>query len=286
MVKKAEPKKKAPPDGKPVNRIEEYFEPATPHTKSSGRRTKPEVPGAMKKGKSKDLPPGPVLLKDFEMEVVPPSWTVFHLIGTSPLFQNRPSPETITAITSKQAGEGKPKGGPRNPAMEFVLAAHIISGVYDPDKLGDCVFGISAAALKKTAVTASFRQGQEKNKVENMGTFFTHGPYEGLVELEGPPPRMRMDMVPTGSGKLTPCYRPLFWPWECKVTVKYWENLCTLKDLTMWFHLAGQHVGIGSRRIERSGEMFGSFKLGEKVVVLPSNYEPPFYHRKVKLKTK
>jgi hypothetical protein len=275
------PKKTATSNGTVKNRVENYFEPDTFHTKPSGRRTKPEVPDAMKKGRTKDVPPEPdeeFTIEEVRMEVEPARFAEIRIAGTCPLMFNRPNPETIEKIKRKQEGEGRAKAPPRDPTREFLLAAHLISGEYSVDALPDNTYGIPGIALKKAILNASFRQGDEKNRKDNMGSFFVNGPYEGLVPLKATPPEMRTDVVKLRNGDLTPCYRPIFWPWECVFVVEYWHSLVTLKELTKWVQLAGQHGGIGSRRIENSGEKFGGFDL-VSYRRLPAGFVPPYYKR-------
>jgi hypothetical protein len=255
----------------------------------SGRRTKPERPKRMK---SADVPPSPhaqpgeedtkLTVDELKMEVIPARFMSVHIVGQYPLLFNRPNEETIDKIAKKQQGEGRSKKDPRDPQREYVLACHLVKGSYKLDAMNTNKFGCPAIAIKKAMIRAGYEQGDEKNMKSNYGSFFVHGPYGGLVPIECPPPVLRRDVVVLKpAGTLTPCYRPEFWPWEMKFVVKYWHNLATYKELLKWLQLAGQHGGIGSRRIGNSGEQFGGFDL-VSFRPLPADYQPTYHRVEVK----
>lgn len=258
-------------------KIEDYFEEAEHTSSHSDRCTKRSVPEAMRNGRSRDVAPEPtpVVIAD-----EPARYVEFTIEGESPLLFNAPNPVTVLKIEAKQQGIAMPKDGPRNPQREFLLAAHLLAGKYELEAIPDNKYGIPSISLKKAMLVASFRQGNEKNGKSNIGSFFVHGPFEGLIEIVGPPPTMRTDVVKTKQNLLTTCYRPEFFPWKATVVIKHWNNLCTVEDLTMWLHKAGQHVGLGSRRIENSGELFGGFKILTRCEKR-SDYKPTYYRRKV-----
>jgi hypothetical protein len=254
--------------------------------KKSGRRTKPERPESMKSGP--EVPPAPddfwadddtfYSIEQLHMECQPPRYMSVRIVGLYPLLFNRPNEETIEGIIKKQKGEARDKKAPRNPDKEFCLACHVIKGRYSMEAMATNTFGCPAIAVKKAMLRASFNQGDEKNMKSNLGSFFVHGPYGGLLEINCPPPTLRRDVVVVRpAGTLTPCYRPEFWPWEIDLILKFWPNLVTHQELLKWLQLAGQHGGIGSRRISNSGEQFGGFDVTDWRA-LPKDFSPT-YHR-------
>lgn len=253
----------------------------------SGRRSKAMLPASIKKPDGGHVPPAPdnsnFSVEQLKFAIVPHSWIVMEIEGTSPLQMSRPSERIIKAIELKQAGGGRVKAPPRVPDQEVMEACHVIKGGYDYAKdRTQNIYGFPAVAFKKAVLRASFSQGDETNMKKNMGNFFIHGPYEGLVQLEGPPPERLDGVVATKEGILTPVYRPLFWPWSCKLIIKYWHNLVTVEQFAMWLHLAGQHCGIGCRRISNSGELWGAFDV-KSFQRLSADYVPNYYRRKVEL---
>lgn len=255
-----------------------------PEQKSS-RRSKATLPASVKKPDGQDVPPAPVefTIEQLRMRVVPHQWFMMEVVGISPLQMSRPSERTIALIEAKQQGGGRVKAPPRIPEQEVMESCHVIKGGYDYKKDRETnIYGFPAIAFKKAVLRASMNQGDEANMAKNMGNFFVHGAYEGLVQLEGPPPERLDGVVATKEGILTPVYRPLFWPWSCKLLIKHWDNLVTIDQFAMWLHLAGQHCGIGCRRIAKSGEMWGAFDV-QAFRRLPDDYVPNYFRRKVTL---
>lgn len=253
------------------------------HMKPNGRKTKTQKPDAMKT--SADVP-----LPDIENAVMRAKCTLplesffrVTIVGRSPLLTNAPNPEVIDEIAKKQQGHGRVKKAPRSPEREFLLSAHLIHGKHKIESVPTNIYGYPAVGIKKSLLNSSYRQGDEKNKKANIGNFFVHGRYDGYAVINTPPehpPVMRADVVKTTSGTLTPVYRAQYFPWSITFDIMHWPELGpTMDELLQWVILAGRHVGIGSRRIENSGELFGGFVLDDKVEVLPADYEPVFLHR-------
>lgn len=206
-----------------------------------------------------------------DLELIQFHWLEIELLGTSPLVTNRFSSEALDGIEKSQTSGStgkKLKKPPREPEKEFMQAAHICKGVTAPEHLENNIYGFPAVALKKAMANGNYRYGGAKDKVSQMGAFHVHGPWHGLIEiqdLEGNPciPTMGRDMVQLPKGQIASiAYRPYYFPWKMQVFLRYCPTLMSKAELVHALYIAGNCIGIGSWRTEKSGDK-GSFDVGE-----------------------
>lgn len=254
-----------------------------------------------------DVDPGPCRMSSREeirvqlMERIPFQWIRVYIQGLKPLLVNKAREDAILAMEDKQQGKAARKKPPRIPVQEFVDSSHICVGRYHTDWIDKNVYGFPVVGIKKAAVAAAYRFGDAANKVSNMGSFFIHGPYDGLTpivatggpqlmevrlttdrreiarrngdDVQAAVPTMRRDFVVIPAGRTASiAYRPQFFPWSMELEVKYCPNFISRDSLIDAFHLAGQCIGIGSWRVENGGEK-GQFEIAG-YVELSSDYEP------------
>lgn len=206
-----------------------------------------------------------------DLELIQFHWLECHIIGTSPLITNRFTEKSLDDIEAGQTGGAsgkKLKKPPREPETEFMAAAHICKGKADPALLEKNIYGFPAVALKKAMANGNYRYGGAKDKVSQMGAFHVHGPWHGLIEVQQPNgkpciPWMGRDMVQLPKGQTASiAYRPYYFPWEMNVFIRYCPSLMSKDELIHALYIAGNCIGIGSWRTEKTGDK-GSFDVGD-----------------------
>ena len=217
-----------------------------------------------------------------DLELIQFHWLECEIIGSSPLVTNRFSDESLDQIEDKQtqgATGKKLKKPPREPEKEFLQAAHICKGKADTAHLEKNIYGFPAVALKKAMANGNYRYGGAKDKVSQMGAFHVHGPWHGLIEvqgLDGKPciPSMGRDMVQLPKGQIASiAYRPYYFPWKMNVFIRYCPTLMSKDELIHALYIAGNCIGIGSWRTEKSGDK-GSFDVGD-IKYHGTNFQAP-----------
>jgi hypothetical protein len=216
-----------------------------------------------------------------DLEMITFHWLEAEIVGVSPLVTNRFSDKALKAIEEAQQGGNagkKLKKPPREPADEFMQAAHICKGKADPAWLEKNIYGFPAVALKKAMANGNYRYGGAKDKVSQMGAFHVHGPWHGLIEvqdLKGKPsiPDMGSDYVKLPNGAASISYRPYYFPWKMQVFLRYCPTLMSKAELVHALYIAGNCIGIGSWRTEKTGDK-GSFEVGA-IKYHGSDFQPP-----------
>ena len=145
----------------------------------------------------------------------------------------------------------------KDPFSDFVDTIYFLSGKPEhntPEEFqkaleNGAIFGFPAVGVKASAVSAGFRAGVTKNKVEMNGAFHIDEEY---VEINGVP-QIREDMVRVGMGTADIRYRAEFSDWSITFTVKYNAGVLSLAQLCNLFNLGGFAVGIGEWRPEKGG---------------------------------
>lgn len=252
-----------------------------------------------------NLPPGPGRLSSREdvqqylMKAIPFSWVRIWIEGVKPLLVNKARESSVLKMEDKQTGKAQQKKEPREPEKEYIESCHICTGRYDKAWLTRNVYGFPVIGIKKAMAAAGYRYGDAKNKVDSMGAFFIHGPYEGLAALRstGAPemmecginpdrkgadkiesaiPVMRRDFVIIPQGRIgSIAYRPQFFPWTMELDIEYCPNFISRDNLLNYLHLAGRCIGLGSWRVENGGEK-GRFKVAG-LTDLPDDYVPEVF---------
>ena len=289
--------KKAETNGT-TNRIEDVLAklPPAPRGKD-GRSPSPEAPDSSGKVKQDMV---------YRPEGVQVTYARFVIEGTTDLMTNAMSEEAKRGLMATALDGGKynpPK--PKTPEEAAYRAAHKIALSKTAGKafehFTEHLYGLPAISFKKTAIGA-LSSLNIKGKDKFNGSFFVHGPFNGLVPLlNGPPPLtrevidaqgrrdveellamaarpvaadVRTIAVKNGANtKAAVSIRPLFRDWYTEFYVKMYEDVVTPIRLSQFFQKAGAAIGIGSNRAGRSGDEFGLFRV-VSVETMPKGWSP------------
>lgn len=179
------------------------------------------------------------------------------IVGDSPYVSHNWDEKSQKMMLDKQMGKAVGKKAPKDPFQDFAASLYWMGEV--PKKITQKhidkgKFGIPAIAFKKAAVDGcSFVEGV--TKVEARGAFFVVG---DKVEIIGPPPKMRQDMVRVGMGTSDIRFRGEFFPWEVQLHIRYNNAVLSLEQIVHLFSVAGFSVGVGENRPQKSGQ-WGQF---------------------------
>lgn len=122
-------------------------------------------------------------------------------------------------------------------------------------------FGFPVTAIKQAAISAAYRLGWSKNKMENRGMFFIDSDEDGLIEIHSDTPIMREDMVKVGMGTADIRYRGEFRNWYADLCISYNTNgSVSLENIVNMINAGGYVCGIGEWRPERDGQ-YGMFHV-------------------------
>ena len=189
------------------------------------------------------------------------------IIGDSPLICHAWSEKAKKEMRDKQQKKATPGGRvAKDPWMDFCESLYWLDGMPKEPTEADVEngrFGFPAVAFKACAITAVTSIGT-MTKVMARQTFHIQGEF---VELLGPPPSSREDMVRVGMGTADIRYRGEFDPWGAILNVQFNANMLSDEQVISLFETGGFGVGIGDWRPERDG-MAGRFhvaRTGEKV---------------------
>lgn len=173
------------------------------------------------------------------------------IVGDTPLITNAMTEERKDEIEQKILGKAHKSKVLRDPEREYEMSKYV---------LPEGGYGHPASAFKRAAVEAcrlvdGFPMTEARVLFHVMGS---------LVKIDGEP-KPRRDMVPANKagGGSVPVYRAEFWPWSCRLIVRYYANRLTMEQLVSLFNLAG-FGGVGCMRpsspIGKSGN-FGMFHV-------------------------
>ena len=185
--------------------------------------------------------------------------------GDSPLLMRRFSEKAKQQLLDIQTKKAKTTREARNPWADMIdglnwltpmptekTEAGLNKAIADGAK-----FGFPAVGLKQSAISAAYRAGLSRNKVELQGVF--HIPDEYIV-IEGIP-EMREDYVKipkTGAADLA--FRGEFKEWKSTFTINYIDGIYSIEQIINFINLGGFTVGIGEWRPEKGGS-FGRFHV-------------------------
>jgi hypothetical protein len=154
----------------------------------------------------------------------------------------------------------------RNPVREFIESLYWLTP--KPETMDEkgfeaalkkkAQFGFPSVAFKAAAVSAGYRAGALKNKVETLGAFHIDAEF---VKIKGVP-SMREDMVRLNGigGTADLRYRGEFKIWDTTFEVRYNSDVTSPEILINLFNLGGFSCGIGEMRVEKGGN-FGMFHV-------------------------
>ena len=187
------------------------------------------------------------------------------IIGDSPLLMRRFSEKAKQQLLDIQTKKAKSVKEARDPWKDMIDGLNWLTPMPD-DKTEEgfnkaiangARFGFPAVGLKQSAISAAYRAGLSKNKVELQGLF--HIPDE-FIEIEGVP-EMREDYVKipkTGAADLA--FRGEFKHWKSTFTINYIDGIYSIEQIINFINLGGFTVGIGEWRPEKGGS-FGRFHV-------------------------
>jgi hypothetical protein len=175
--------------------------------------------------------------------------------GTSQLVIHGWSLAEKDKIKDKQTGKAEANAAmpPRDPEAEFEAARHLLADGRD---------GIAAVSIKLAMVSA-VRNIQGLNMSDMRQAFFSLATCKETdliaIECEGGP-TMREDMVRIKGGPAIPRWRPEYWPWSATFDLEVFDPLTVEQALNL-LERAGQTVGLGENRPEKSGNTWGRFRV-------------------------
>lgn len=184
------------------------------------------------------------------------------LIGDEPLIVHAWSLKAKRMMFDKQTKAATAGREAKNPLADFE------SSLY---RFPDGGYGFPSVAFKAACVTACTSIA-DITKVAARQAFHVmgegvdiSGAFEGLkmranLARINAKPHMREDMVRVGMEKADLRYRGEFWPWHCKVLVKWNARLLSAPQIMNLFNTAGFAVGVGEWRAEKDG-MNGLFHV-------------------------
>jgi len=200
--------------------------------------------------------------KELSVELKPvkvESFTI-TLVGDSPLLSHKWSEKAKRQILDAQMKRAKTGRETRNPVKDFVESLYWITPMpeiedeadFEKAKKAKARFGFPSTAFKQAAVSAGFRAGVLKNKVETYGAFHIDG---DLVMIKGLPTLHESMVRLSGiSGAADIRFRAEFKIWETSFTIRYNSAVTSPEILINLFNLGGFSVGVGEWRPEKSGQ--------------------------------
>jgi len=164
---------------------------------------------------------------------------VFAIKGTSPLLVHAWSVKSKEQMRGKQQGAVKSrKREIRDPQAEYEASMY-----RDGDR-----YLMKSAAFRLAAVSAV--RGVDGITMTEMRQHF-YCPDE-FVEIAGSPV-MREDIVRVSNGQPDLRYRAEFFPWACKLPMRYNAGAISPEQVANLLLQAGMWVGVGEGRVEKGG---------------------------------
>lgn len=187
------------------------------------------------------------------------------IVGDSPLLMRRFSEKAKQQLLDIQTKKAKTTKEIRDPWADMIDGLNWLTPMpenkteegFNEALANGAKFGFPAVGLKQSAISAAYRAGLSKNKVELQGLF--HIPDEFIV-IEGVP-EMREDYVKipkTGAADLA--FRGEFKQWKSTFTINYIDGIYSIEQIINFINLGGFTVGIGEWRPEKGGS-FGRFHV-------------------------
>lgn len=193
-----------------------------------------------------------------------------RIVGDTPLIIHAWSEKAKRMMLEAQMGlaKGKKKEA-KDPVDDFIRSLYWLTPM--PEEMTEeCFqkavengarFGFPVTAIKQAAISAAYRLGWSKNKMENRGMFFIDSDEDGLIEIHSDTPIMREDMVKVGMGTADIRYRGEFRNWYADLCISYNTNgSVSLENIVNMINAGGYVCGIGEWRPERDGQ-YGMFHV-------------------------
>lgn len=201
----------------------------------------------------------PSSIESIELPQVDIRHMTVTLIGDSPLIVHAWSDKAKRAMLEKQTKAAKTAKAAKDPWRDFVDSMYWLSDKPAHPKqedVNEARFGMPVIAFKAAAVNAcSHVDGV--TKVGARGAFHIEGEF---VQIDGPPPYMREDMVRIHMGTADIRYRGEFREWRVHLPIRYNANLFSAAQIINLFNTAGFGIGVGEWRPQKNGS-FGMFHV-------------------------
>ncbi len=191
-------------------------------------------------------------LRKLEISIPRPDFRVarFQIVGTAPLVEHAFGEKARKQMLAGQMG-GAVKGSerpPRDPQAEFETAIH---------RHPEGGYGFPAAGFRLAMISACrMVEGLAMTKATQLFRCV-----DRMVKLECGDPEMDERVARLDNGVAYVVFRPLFWPWGCKLDIRFLATSMTEQDLANLLLYAGEGVGIGEMRPEKKGD-YGTFTIG------------------------
>lgn len=189
------------------------------------------------------------------------------IIGDSGLICHAWSKKARQQMLDKQMKKAAQGKAAKDPWMNFCETLYWLDGMPEKPTEDDIMtarFGFPAVAFKSAAITAVTSTGG-MTKVMARQCFHILGEY---VEILGPPPSMREDMVRVGMGTADIRHRAEFETWGAILRVQHNANVLSAEQVISLFEAGGFGVGIGDWRPEKDG-VSGRFHVARDGEVMP-----------------
>lgn len=189
------------------------------------------------------------------------------IIGDSGLICHAWSKKARQQMLDKQMKKAAQGKAAKDPWQDFCETLYWLDGMPEKPTEEDVVkarFGFPAVAFKSAAITAVTSTGG-MTKVMARQCFHILGEY---VEILGPPPSMREDMVRVGMGTADIRHRAEFESWGAILRVQHNANVLSAEQVISLFEAGGFGVGIGDWRPEKDG-VSGRFHVARDGEVMP-----------------
>lgn len=189
------------------------------------------------------------------------------IIGDSGLICHAWSKKARQQMLDKQMKKAAQGKAAKDPWMNFCETLYWLDGMPEKPTEDDIMtarFGFPAVAFKSAAITAVTSTGG-MTKVMARQTFHIIGEY---VEILGPPPSMREDMVRIAMGTADIRHRAEFETWGAILRVQHNANVLSAEQVISLFEAGGFGVGIGDWRPEKDG-VSGRFHVARDGEVMP-----------------
>ena len=189
------------------------------------------------------------------------------IIGDAPLICHAWSKKARQQMLDKQMKKATAGKTAKDPWQDFCETLYWLDGMPEKPTEADVEggrFGFPSVAIKSAAVTAVTSMGG-MTKVMARQCFHIVGEH---VEIHGPAPAMREDMVRVGMGTADIRHRAEFDPWGAVIRVQHNANVLSAEQVISLIEAGGFGVGIGDWRPEKDG-VNGRFHVARDGEQLP-----------------
>ena len=189
------------------------------------------------------------------------------IIGDSGLICHAWSAKAKKQMLDKQMKKATAGKVAKDPWQDFCETLYWLDGMPEKPTEDDVMtarFGFPAVAFKSAAITAVTSTGG-MTKVMARQCFHILGEF---VEILGPAPSMREDMVRVGMGTADIRHRAEFETWGAVLRVQHNANVLSAEQVISLFEAGGFGVGIGDWRPEKDG-VSGRFHVAKTGETIP-----------------